>query len=137
MKNGWTDLQIFDRGTITGDRHCQQVIFLFLDIGAGFIFMDRPKPAPHVTRAAETSTRTGANVASVGADASQVTKPKRFSVSRRAQAKEKCKFHQISYNHSLGDLARLVLIGDILRPANGKSLLIMTACLDSQLVTLP
>ncbi|GFX02243.1 transposable element Tcb2 transposase [Trichonephila clavipes] len=45
MLNGRTELHIFDRGSVTGDRYCEEVLLLHVRllqgaIGPDFIFMD-------------------------------------------------------------------------------------------------
>lgn len=57
MLNGRTDLHIFDTGSVTGDRYCQEVILphvrLFRGaIGADFLFMD-DNARPHRTHAVQ------------------------------------------------------------------------------------
>ncbi|GFX10005.1 transposable element Tcb2 transposase [Trichonephila clavipes] len=57
MLNGRTELHIFDRGSVTGDRYCEEVLLphvrLFLGaIGPDFIFMD-DNAWPHWTLAVE------------------------------------------------------------------------------------
>ncbi|GFX11344.1 transposable element Tcb2 transposase [Trichonephila clavipes] len=57
MLNGRTELHIFDRGSVTGDRYCEEVLLshvrLFRGaIGPDFIFMD-DNARPHLTLAVE------------------------------------------------------------------------------------
>ncbi|GFV56340.1 transposable element Tcb2 transposase [Trichonephila clavipes] len=57
MLNGRTELHIFDRGSVTGDRYCEEVLLphvrLFRGaIGPDFIFMD-DNARPHRTLAVE------------------------------------------------------------------------------------
>ena len=57
MLNGRTELHVFDRGSVTGDRYCQEVILphvrLFRGaIGADFVFMD-DNARPHRTAAVQ------------------------------------------------------------------------------------
>ncbi|GFY32960.1 transposable element Tc1 transposase [Trichonephila clavipes] len=57
MLNGRTELHIFDRGSVTGDRYCDEVLLshvrLFRGaIGPDFIFMD-DNARPHRTLAVE------------------------------------------------------------------------------------
>ncbi|GFY09068.1 transposable element Tcb2 transposase [Trichonephila clavipes] len=57
MLNGRTELRIFDRGSVIGDRYCEEVLLphvrLFRGaIGPGFIFMD-DNARPHRTLAVE------------------------------------------------------------------------------------
>ncbi|GFW63499.1 transposable element Tcb2 transposase [Trichonephila clavipes] len=57
MLNGQTELHIFDRGSVIGDRYCEEVplhhALLFRDaIGPDFIFMD-DNARPHRTLAVE------------------------------------------------------------------------------------
>ncbi|GFT35353.1 transposable element Tcb2 transposase [Trichonephila clavipes] len=57
MLNGRTELHIFDRGSVTGDRYCEEVLLphvrLFRGaIGPDFIFMD-DNARPHRTIAVE------------------------------------------------------------------------------------
>ena len=57
MLNGRTELHVFDRGSVTGDRYCQEVILphvrLFRGaIGADFVFMD-DNARPHRTHAVQ------------------------------------------------------------------------------------
>ncbi|GFW65355.1 transposable element Tcb2 transposase [Trichonephila clavipes] len=57
MLNGRTEVHIFDRGSVTGDRYCEEVLLphvrLFRgDIGPDFFFMD-DNARPHRTLAVE------------------------------------------------------------------------------------
>ncbi|GFU36621.1 transposable element Tcb2 transposase [Trichonephila clavipes] len=57
MLNGRTELHIFDRGSVIGDRYCEEVLLphvrLFQGaIGTDFIFMD-DNARPHQTLAVE------------------------------------------------------------------------------------
>ncbi|GFX67534.1 transposable element Tcb1 transposase [Trichonephila clavipes] len=57
MLNGRTELHIFDRGSVTGDRYCEEVLLLHVRlvrgaIGPDFIFMD-DNARPHQTLAVE------------------------------------------------------------------------------------
>ncbi|GFU92086.1 transposable element Tcb2 transposase [Trichonephila clavipes] len=57
MLNGRTELHIFDRGSVNGDRYCEEVLLSHVrlfrgDIGPDFIFMD-DNARPHRTLAVE------------------------------------------------------------------------------------
>ncbi|GFT85544.1 transposable element Tcb2 transposase [Trichonephila clavipes] len=57
MLNGRTELHIFDRGSVIGDRYCEEVLLLHVRlfrgaIGPDFIFMD-DNARPHRTLAVE------------------------------------------------------------------------------------
>ncbi|GFW94455.1 transposable element Tcb2 transposase [Trichonephila clavipes] len=57
MLNGRTELHIFDRGSVTGDRYCEEVLLLHVRlfrgaIGPDLIFMD-DNARPHRTLAVE------------------------------------------------------------------------------------
>ncbi|GFX45495.1 transposable element Tc1 transposase [Trichonephila clavipes] len=57
MLNGRTELHIFDRGSVIGDRYCEEVLLLHVRlfrgaIGPDFVFMD-DNARPHRTLAVE------------------------------------------------------------------------------------
>ncbi|GFS69203.1 hypothetical protein TNCV_4010461 [Trichonephila clavipes] len=53
MLNGWTELQVYDRGSVSGDFYCKKRIFSYAlqfrgAIGADFVLMDE-NSRPHQT----------------------------------------------------------------------------------------